>query len=209
MAILMALFVIVVVVVLVAIIGVMAAVAAAVAAFLIFVAAVVCLIVLYLLDSYAKFKLFRLFGVAAPSCAFIPFYSNYLLGHMCTGRDGYFDGLFGMAIPNIVMEIGWLYMFASYFGAVNMRLLPFISREQAELLFAGAVFLFGLVYWSNIWAFVFSRLEGKSVDDVVCISIVSSIIGVVALVRVISFTGKQVYSMENDVYPYEVDDTED
>lgn len=148
----------------------------------------------YVLDSILKCKLFTLFGTCNPVFGWIPFYSSYLLGKTCTGRDGQQTGLFGVVLPNWVWEFGWVVSIVIFVVCIALRLSSLLYPLQ---------FVANAAYYSFLWSFFYSRLEGRHEPEIRGMAILSGVVGVVALVKILSTPQGNVYSLQNDVYPME------
>lgn len=152
------------------------------------------LMTFYVLDSLMKAKVFSLFKIAPPSYGWIPFYSDYLLGKVCNGKDGYNIGVLGVVFPNWFFEYGWLLLIPAYyyFGLMSLLCVCFL-------------------YYGSIFTFIYSRMEGKYEAQVRAVAIISSLVRIVAQFKILSSPVSTVYSVDNDVYPEEFpsDDYED
>lgn len=148
----------------------------------------------YVCESIMKMKIFRLFGTASPIMAWIPWYSNYLLGRTCTGRDGYNIGIFGMSLPNWLWEFGWV--LPTVFSLLS-------GNEHWAGVMLAASQVFSIIYWCSIYSFLYSRLEGRPEPDVRIEAILSGIIGLVGLIKILGNPTINVFSLQNDVYPME------
>lgn len=173
---------------------VVAVVVAAIAAIVWTVVMLCVLSVFYVLDSLMKAKVFSLFKIAPPSYGWIPFYSDYLLGKVCNGKDGYNIGVLGVVLPNWFFEYGWLLLIPAYcyFGVMSLLCVCFL-------------------YYGSIFTFIYSRMEGKYEAQVRAVAIISSLVRIVAQFKILSSPVSTVYSVDNDVYPEEFpsDDYED
>lgn len=154
----------------------------------------VIIFICYVCDSIMKMKIFRLFGTAAPIMAWIPWYSSYLLGKTCTGRDGQNIGIFGMSVPNWLWEFGWV--LPAVFSVLS-------GNEHWAGLMLGASQVFSIIYYCSIYSFLYSRLEGKPEPEVRVEAILSGIIGLVGLIKILGNPTTNVFSLQNDVYPVE------
>lgn len=162
----------------------------------------VALLIGYIIDSIMKMKIFRLFGTCSPGLAWVPFYSSYLLGRTCNGLNGENIGIFGMRVPNWFYNFGWLvptflaFIGAGIYGASQGNISAFGFLGTASRVFE-------FIYWSSIWSFLFSRLDGRYEQEVRVIAIISAIFGVVGFFKVLLDGSDQVYSLENDMFPQE------
>lgn len=142
-------------------------------------------------------KIFNVFKPCDPIVAWIPFVNSYYLGVCCNGKDGQNVGLFGQSIPNEVYNFGWIA------GTAILIVTGWLSNPFLSSISGLASFVVSVLYSACIWSFMYSRLEGKTEEEVRGIAILSGIVGLVAFVKVLTSSGLKVYSQPNDIYPTE------
>ena len=168
----------------------------------------VVLLIGYVFDSILKMRIFKLFGTCAPIMAWVPFVSSYYLGRTCNGRDGGQEGIFGIRVPNWLFNFGWLLP-----TALSGVWIGISAISGGNLGSSGVLGTFSqcmmFIYWSSIYSFLYSRLEGRYEREVRVISIISALFGVVGLIKILTMPTTQVYSLDNDVFPDEPVQTTD
>lgn len=168
--------------------------------FIVVIVLFVFLLISYILDSIMKMKIFKLFGTCSPVLAWVPYLSSYMLGRMCNGKSGENLGIFGMRVPNWLWNVGWLFPTFCYVAGLTLsNLVPSLTVVFSMLTYASQAFTF--IYWASVYSFLFSRMEGKYENEVRVLAIVSVFIPLVALIKILATPAKNVYSLENDLFP--------
>lgn len=160
-----------------------------------FIFLVLLMIAGYVMNCLLLMKIFDVFKPCDPIMAWIPFVNSYYLGVCCNGKDGQNVGLFGQSIPNEVYNFGWLA------GTAILVVTGWLSNPFLSSISGLASFVVSVLYSACIWSFMYSRLEGRTEEEVRGIAILSGIVGLVAFVKILTSSGLKVYSQPNDIYP--------
>lgn len=156
----------------------------------------------WLFSSLIRYRVLKLFRPCSPAIGFVPFIGQYMVGKCCNGKDGQNTGIFNTRMSNFFWNWGW----CSYFFCFIMFAALNYVTDGSPLLakfFVTVAQVFNFMYWSSLYAFLYSRIEGKPESEVRVIAIVSTIIGIVGIVKVLTIGVTQVYSLPNDIYPLE------
>lgn len=137
---------------------------------LIFFLAVVSIAV-YVLSSIGISKVLGMYGYANKWHAWIPFLNYYALATVALG-DSKSYVLFGKDIPAAVFKFWWVSLFVT-------GLIPFVG---GILGIAIQVICFGTVY-----TLIYSALENKTIEECKVLGYVSSIIGIIPLVKFLMY----------------------